>query len=209
MAGVIASWWDDNRYNLKTLAASGWQELLNGWIQNATSEDSDGSTTGGIDRDRLLNTLAPKAMRELQALEASRAELEAQLSELESEPDEDADEQTIFQAAMNADKAKKVKKKLNDLKKIHKVTLTQATSSLQATADAMTDDQRQQVVLGFMRENLGSALQQAINLHRNHLVSVLEGWHDKYHISLRELERERDDAAAQLDGFLRELGYAR
>lgn len=211
VAGVIASWWDDNKYNLKTLAASGWQELLNGWIQNATGDDSDSSTTGGIDRDRLLNALAPRAMAQLQTLEESRAELEAQLSELEGDPDtedDDADEQDLFQRAMNAGKAKKVKKTLADTKKAHKATLAQAIASLQATADAMTDQDRQQIALTFMRENLDAALTRAVTAHRNQIVTTLEGWHDKYHVSLRELEQERDAAATQLDGFLRELGYA-
>lgn len=211
VAGVIASWWDDNKYNLKTLAASGWRELLNGWIQNATGDDSDSSTTGGIDRDRLLNALAPKAMAQLQTLEESRAELEAQLSELEGDPDtedDDADEQELFQKAMNAGKAKKVKKTLADNKKAHKATLAQAIASLQATADAMTDQDRQQIALTFMRENLDAALTRAVTAHRNQIVTTLEGWHDKYHVSLRELEQERDAAATQLDGFLRELGYA-
>ena len=211
ISGVIASWWDDNKNNLKTLAANGWQELLNGWIQNATSEDSGGSTTGGIDRDRLLQALAPKRMTELQALEERRAELEAQLAELEgdsSEDGEEAEERDPLEAARTAAEVKRVKKQLAEVKKGHKTTLEQALSSLQATADNMTDEQRQAIGLGFMRENLETALNRAVTAHRNQIVSVLEGWHDKYHVSLSELERERDAAAQQLDGFLRELGYA-
>ncbi|GGB54997.1 class I SAM-dependent DNA methyltransferase [Deinococcus soli (ex Cha et al. 2016)] len=210
VAGVIASWWDDNKYNLKTLAASGWQELLNGWIQNATGDDSDSSTTGGIDRDRLLNALAPKAMAQLQTLEESRAELEAQLSELEGDPDTEDDEndRDPLEAARNAAQVKKIKKTLTDNKKAHKATLAQAIASLQATADAMTDQDRQQIALTFMRENLDAALTRAVTAHRNQIVTTLEGWHDKYHVSLRELEQDRDAAATQLDGFLRELGYA-
>lgn len=211
VAGVIASWWDDNTNNLKTLTASGWQELLNGWIQNATSDDHDGSTTGGIDRDRLLHALAPRQMTELQALEERRAELEAELSELEGEPEgegDEAEERDPLDAAANTAKAKLVKKKLTDTKKAHKTTLAQALGSLQTTTNDMTDEQRQHLALTFMRENLETALNRAVTAHRNQIVSVLESWHDKYHVSLRALERERDEAAAQLDGFLRELGYA-
>lgn len=211
VAGVIASWWDDNKNNLKTLAANGWHELLNGWIQNATSDDNDSSTTGGIDRDRLLHALAPKSMTELQTLEERRAELEAQQSELEgdsSEEGDEAEERDPMEAARMAAQVKALKKQQTDVKKQHKTTLEQALSSLQATADGMTDDQRQQLALNFMRENLETALSRAVTAHRNQLVSVLEGWHDKYHISLSELERERDNAAQALDGFLRELGYA-
>lgn len=208
VAGVIASWWDANKFNLKTLAANGWQELLNGWIQNATGEDNDTSTTGGIDRDRLLRALAPKTMTQLQALEEKRAELEAELAELDGDEAEDeAGEVDPYEAARNAGQARIVKKKLSEVKKAHRTTLEQALSSLQATADRMTDEQRQEVALTFMCENLETALNRAVTAHRNRIVAALEKWHDKYHVSLRELERERDEAAAQLDGFLRELGY--
>ncbi|MFC3860176.1 N-6 DNA methylase [Deinococcus antarcticus] len=210
VSGVIASWWDDNKNNLKTLAANGWQELLNGWIQNATSEDNDGSTTGGIDRDRLLHALAPRSMAELQALEERRAELEPELGELEgdsSEEGEEAEERDPLEAARVAAQVKQVKKQLTEVKKQHKAKLEQALSSLQATADSMTNEKRQELALNFMRENLETALNRAVTAHRNQIVTVLEGWHDKYHVSLSDLERERDAAAQQLDGFLRELGY--
>ncbi|WP_206431580.1 type I restriction-modification system subunit M [Deinococcus psychrotolerans] len=210
VAGIIASWWDDNKYNLKTLAANGWSELLNGWIQNAVGDDNDTSTTGGIDRDRLLHALAPRTMSKLQQLEESRAELEAQLSELEGESAEEGDDEAEhdpLEAAASAAKAKLVKKKLNEVKKTYKATLVQALSVLQASADAMTDAERQAVALTFMRENLEAALSRVVTAHRNQIIGVLERWHDKYHVSLRELERDRDGAAAQLDGFLQELGY--
>lgn len=32
-------------------------------------------------------------------------------------------------------------------------------------------------------------------------------WHDKYAVTLRELEAERDATANKLDAFLAELGY--
>lgn len=143
VSGVIASWWDDNKNNLKTLAANGWKELLNGWIQNATSEDFDGSTTGGIDRDRLLHALAPESMAALQKLEERRAELEAELAELEgdsSEEGEESEEREPSEVARIAAEVRRVKKQLTETKKQHKTTLEQALSSLQATADGMTDE---------------------------------------------------------------------
>ncbi|THF70712.1 SAM-dependent DNA methyltransferase [Deinococcus sp. Arct2-2] len=210
VAGVIASWWDDNKFNLKTLAANGWAELLSGWIANATSEDGDTATTGGIDRDRLLHVLAPKAMKDLAALDERRAELEASLAELEGDDDgeDEADERDPLEAARNAAEARLVKQKLTALKKSHKATLANALGSLAAAAQAMSDAQREALALGLMRENLETALTRAITTHRNRIVTTLENWYDKYHVSLRTLEQERNAAAEQLDGFLRELGYA-
>jgi len=38
-------------------------------------------------------------------------------------------------------------------------------------------------------------------------LSALEGLHDKYAVTLKEIEERRDEAAAKLAGFLEELGY--
>ncbi|WP_217218472.1 hypothetical protein [Deinococcus peraridilitoris] len=209
VAGVIASWWDANKYNLKTLAANGWSELLDGWIANATGDEADTSATGGIDRDRLLHALAPKAMQQLEALEEQKAEVEAALAELEGDPESEDENAALFESEQNAAKVKVLKKKLGDLKKQHKTAQAQALSSLSATAKAMSDEDRQALVLRFMREDLEAALDRYVTAHRNHIVRAVENWHDKYHVSLRALERERSEAALKLNEFMRELGYAR
>jgi type I restriction enzyme M protein len=209
VAGVIASWWYANTYNLKTLAANGFTELLSGWVQNATSDEADAGSTGGIDQGRLLHALVPSIMTELERLDERRAELEAQLAELEGDPeDEDTEATDDHEALMNAAKAKRVKASLTALKKEQKVTQARAVSSLNAAAAALDEVGRQRLVLGFMREDLEAALERYVTAHRNAVVAALENWHDKYHVSLSELERGRDEAAAKLDGFMRELGYA-
>ncbi len=38
--------------------------------------------------------------------------------------------------------------------------------------------------------------------------SAFENWWDKYRVTLRDIEEERDAAKGRLDGFLEELGYA-
>jgi len=38
-------------------------------------------------------------------------------------------------------------------------------------------------------------------------LTALENLHDKYAVTLKEIEARRDAAAAKLQGFLRELGY--
>jgi type I restriction enzyme M protein len=210
VAGVIASWWDANTYNLKTLAANGFTELLDGWVQNAAGDEADAGSTGGVDRDRLLHALAPSIMQELETLDERRAALETELAELEGDPeDEDAEEdrEALFGAAHTAAKAKLLKGKLTAIKKEQKATQARALNSLSGSAANMSDDERQRLVLGFMREDLEAALERYVNAHRNAVVGTLENWHDKYHVSLRELERGRDEAATRLDGFMQELGY--
>ena len=42
---------------------------------------------------------------------------------------------------------------------------------------------------------------------RQELVSLYENWWEKYRVSMREIEAERDEAKERLDTSLRELGY--
>ena len=46
-----------------------------------------------------------------------------------------------------------------------------------------------------------------VNENRRQLIAALENWWDKYRTTLRDIEAERDEARAELEGFLKELGY--
>jgi len=40
------------------------------------------------------------------------------------------------------------------------------------------------------------------------VVAVVENWWDKYRVPVADITRARDLAAAELNGFLKEMGYA-
>lgn len=63
-------------------------------------------------------------------------------------------------------------------------------------------------VLGILRADLAGKLDGHVARNRRELVESFRAWQDKYAISLHDIDTRRSEATAQLDGFLKELGYA-
>ena len=68
-------------------------------------------------------------------------------------------------------------------------------------------DEVRELVLGILRGDLERELDRYVAAHRQRVVAAVEGEWDKYRVTLRDIEGERDAAKAGLDGFLKELGY--
>ena len=79
LAGVIVRWWNTNQYDLRTLVAHGFTGVVDGWVTTITTalEDSD-AKTDPLDH-KLVPELLPSYLDELAAVEARRAELDAQI----------------------------------------------------------------------------------------------------------------------------------
>ena len=68
----------------------------------------------------------------------------------------------------------------------------------------------QALVLTIERARLAEQLARYATEKRQALIETVETLWDKYHISLQELEAERDAAAAaELEGYVEELGYGK
>ena len=63
------------------------------------------------------------------------------------------------------------------------------------------------IVLTILRDKLEAELTRPITTERQQLIAAIEGWWDKYRVTLRDLESERDAAKERLESFLVEVGY--
>ena len=105
MAGVIVRWWNTNQYDLRTLVAHGFTGVVDGWVTTITTamEDSD-TKTDPLDH-KLVPELLPSYLEELAAVEARRAELDAQIKAAAATDDEDDDESDDDEALSPAELA--------------------------------------------------------------------------------------------------------
>jgi glutamyl-tRNA reductase len=71
-----------------------------------------------------------------------------------------------------------------------------------------TEDCRN-LVLELSREELERVLCRYIEEHRQEVRAAVENLWNKYGVSLRVIQVDRDSAAGRLDDFLKELGYVR
>ena len=111
LAGVIASWWGDVQYDVKTLAFHGFSGVVQGWlttIEAAFADDDEDEVRDKQKRaaekrkardHRIVPVLIPDYLNLLDQAETSRADLEAQVKTATAPGDDEADDVSVFSAA--------------------------------------------------------------------------------------------------------------
>jgi type I restriction enzyme M protein len=148
----------------------------------------------------------PKYLDEIAAVEAEVADVDAKIKAAEATPDDDDGERdedaALSEDELRAAKAERAagKKKLRKLKDAFAQRLEKERASLDAA-------QARALVLDLLVADLRREVDQRVSAHRDQVVEAVERWWDKYRVTLRSLEQDRDATKVRLDGFLKELGY--
>ena len=210
VAGVIASWWGDIQFDLRALAAGGFAAVVDGWVTTITTALDDKKVKGNPLDHPLVRMLLSEYLEEIEDAEAKRAELDRKIKGANSESDaedgeteENADDEEPLSPAELAALKKELsaaKKKVKALEQAFVVKLMEARGHLSA-------DDSQDLVLRAARNDLTDHLDAYTSKHLRLVVGALENWWDKYAITIRLIESERDGASASLNGFLQDLGY--
>lgn len=206
VSGVVASWWGEAVFDLKALMARGFDGVVEGWVTTIVNALEDTKSKADLLDHKLVKRLMPEFLGEITEVEGRIAELDGTLkaaTEKDDEEEEDDNEEILSEAEIKA-----LKKRLTAAKKKLKALKVGFVQGLQkAQADLSSDDARN-LVLGILKADLESEMTQAVTAHRQAVIAVVENWWDKYRVTLRDIEYERDRAKTQLDGFLEGLGYA-
>lgn len=204
--GAVATWWGEAVFDLKTLAANGFTGVVEGWVTTIlTALESEDKKGDPLDH-KLVRRLMPQFLAEIAEVEGQVAELDGTLKAATTSGDEEeegeAPEQTLSDAELKA-----LKTKLGAAKKQLKALQTTFAQRLEVAQRELNDDSARELVLGLLRADLERELDRRVSAHRQLLVNAVENWWTKYHVTLRDIEAERDAAKTKLDGFLKELGY--
>lgn len=205
-ADIVASWWSMSLADLKALATLGYKGLVEAWVTTVLDAlDEETRSANPLDH-RVVRALLPAYLDRLTSLEAEVAELDAELkagTTVEDEESGEAPESALSPVEVKALRAKLLaaKKKLNAERRLF-------ADEMQAASAALSADEARMVVLDAFKGNLTAAADDRVGRHRSRIVKQLDQWWDKYQTPLTELEVERASAAAQLEGYLKELGYA-
>ncbi|AVV40371.1 class I SAM-dependent DNA methyltransferase [Streptomyces sp. ID05-04B] len=115
-AGIIAAWWTENRYDMKALAAGGFERVLEGWVDSVEAivdpavpggaEDAKRSSISPAERRRALDQpvvrelipeflelvkAADKALAEAEAAAKTAAEARSAVADAGTDTDEESD----------------------------------------------------------------------------------------------------------------------
>jgi type I restriction enzyme M protein len=207
VAGVIASWWGDTQNDLKTIAARGFAGLVESWEASILNGLEDKASKGNGFNHKLVKSLLPEYLASIEDLQAKKADFEATVKAAsgggdDDEADGEEDKQELSDEELRAaEKAlAAVKTKLKRLHRDFVIQVETARSELDETS-------ARELVLGILAAELRSILESYVGAQRGLVVSAFETWWDKYRVTLSEIERQRDLAAARAHSFLAELGY--
>jgi type I restriction enzyme M protein len=207
VAGVVASWWNEIQYDLKTLAAQGFYGLVDSWIASirASMEGEEARNSEDPLEHPLVQHLLPDYLEKLDALDAREAKLKARIAEGkqlqeddEAEPDEVPTDEELTE----------MRRERRDVRRKLKALQDELLTRLDAARRALEPEETQELVLEIERERLEVELDRYATARRQATVAAVENWWDKYSVSLREIEAERKTAVEQLEGFVRDLRYA-
>ncbi len=207
LAGVIVRWWNTNQYDLRTLVAHSFTGVVDGWVTTITTamEDSD-AKADPLDH-KLVPELLPSYLKELAAVEARRAELDAQVKAAAAKGDENDEEPADDAQVLSLAGFAALKKQLTGVKKQQQAMYHEFITQLAKTRAELTAPQERDLVLRLMRSDLTAHLTSYVSANRLQIITALENWWDKYAFPLHQIEADRDAAIAKLAGFLEDLGY--
>jgi len=220
VAGIFVNWWEDLRYDFKTILTSGWSSLI-------------------IDDQKIKEAFFKEDLERLEELEAKKSEIEGELNELLEEiedwDEEDQGEKSVSKVKTylkalikdlktnNQDSAIKEAEKWEDLlKKIEKKEKEQKdinkkirqindnlVKAVEEKRNSLTEQEAKELILDKVYQTVKQHLERYLNAEKKELIKIFENLWDKYKVSLNELKAERDLEVKKLDEFLERLGYVK
>jgi type I restriction enzyme M protein len=155
----------------------------------------------------LVPELLPSYLEELAAIEARRAELDAQVK-AESATDIEGDEEPADGAETLAPAELAVlKKQLAAVKTQQKAMRYEFITKLGKARAELTAAEERGLVLRLAKNDVQAHLDGYASAHRQQIITAVENWWDKYAVPLHQIGAERAAATVKLASFLKELGY--
>ncbi|MGB7534063.1 MAG: type I restriction-modification system subunit M [Halobacteriota archaeon] len=218
IAGIFVNWWEDLRYDFKTIVSTGWSKNL-------------------IDDEMIKERFFGSEIGEIDGLESKVAETEGALNELLDEVDEWDDEE---QGQRTAGRVKKYLKEiikdlraswqesalkeaskwegligaiegretaLKNLRKALKDKEKKIEDRIKGKREALTEEEAKELLLEMFYMQIEKQLEKYLNTEKKVLVKIFEKLWDKYQVPLVLLKEERDEDVQKLDEFLTTLRY--
>lgn len=220
LAGVVAAWWDETQYDIKTLSLNDFEGVVEGWlttIESAFELDEDeveywdkqkiAAEKRKARGHRIVPTLLPDYLAELEEADARYTALSARLKAATRKPSEDDDDADEPEDQLSEAELKKLKEATSAARKEAGALEDAFLPRLRDAVAALDRDDRQALVLSVFRQQLAIRLDSRTANALRLLESAFCTWADKYAVTLRDLEAEREAAAARLDAYLKGLGY--
>jgi type I restriction enzyme M protein len=211
VVGAGATWWGEVAFALKALAGRGFAELVEGWLGTIADQLENEAGKRLPFTAMIYTRLIPELQEQIAAVEAEFTELDAQVKAAEpSKSDEEGDEEAEEEEpAVSPEELKALKRKRAAAKSKLAELNQSLIRRLQQARSKLTEAAVEELVLAVLHAELASELKRRVAMHRQAIVARVQAWWGEYRVTLRDIEGQRATSKAQLDGFLKELGYGR
>ena len=198
-AGMAATWWEESFYELETAANRGWEAVIDAWLTTTEASKDDKKALNLADQT-VIKLLAGPLLAERTVLAAEHARLDAQIKAAEASDDEHED-------AFSPAEVKKLKLARTKAKKSLKAIDASLLAVARKTLDAMPPVEAHAKAIGVLRSRIEKLVAEHFATVERSTLAWYDNLANKYGTNLRDLETERESAAARLDKHLKELGY--
>jgi type I restriction enzyme M protein len=214
VAGIVAGWWGEAQYDVRALAAGGFNRVVEGWVTTITAMTEDEVLPDGTRKTRpaaekrrarehkLVPALLPDYLVRLEEAAAEAVDLEARVKAAEraakGEDHESEGEDVIIGEELTAAELSTLKKQRSKVRRQLKALENQFLQELNSAAMALTPDEARDLVLGVFRHDLANRLASFIDAHSRQLVQALRVWEEKYAVPLKDIQAEREAAVKEL-----------
>lgn len=193
--GAFANFVNQLKADFKSIAASGWGPEL-------------------IPDDDILQSQFPEILEEMEHAHTRLAELQALFSAADEEDFEDNDDTGV----LPSDDVKSKKEELKNLNADWKAQLKEVKATIrgieqkrdelvQSACLKISRDEARVVILERLRKVFLGTYSAYLRTDQRACVAAIENLWNKYAVTAKQIEAERDAAAHQLQAFLVELGY--
>jgi len=180
LAGIFANWWNDLKFDLKTVKSL--------WFVNTL-----------IDEKFIINKYFSSLDNSFNVQESKKDEINAKIEEEKTEAENNEEEYKIPKSYK--DELKEIENKIKSIKQ-------EITKAVENWRKSCTPEQVKELVRQQQwQELLFSYLERDLKREKQAIISFFENLWDKYSVSVKEIEKDRDETSAKLSNFLTQLGY--
>ncbi len=165
VSGVIARWWGEVQFDLKTLKAQDFAGVVEGWVTTITTALEDEKTKANPLDHKLVKRLLPEFLEEVVDAETEVAEMEGTIKAAQSSDDGDEAAGEVEENGFSEAELKALKKKLTAAKKELKVVKTGFVERLRQAQADLSEEQARELVLGILKADLQQQLTHYVVTH--------------------------------------------
>jgi type I restriction enzyme M protein len=223
LAGVIASWWGDVQYDIKTLSYHRFSGVVQGWLTTIEAAFEAEGEKGVRNNQRLaaekrrarqhsaVPLLIPDYLTALEKAEAQRADLDAQLKAATAKPADDAEDEDededVAAETLSPEALKTLRSDLTEAK--HEVKSLEADflNKMKFAVRLLNAESEEALVRHILKADLQKRVTAEFDAGPRVLADRYRTWASKYAVPLRDLEARHSAAAAGFNAYLKDLGY--